>query len=155
MILPDQIVAFQDQDNFVRNLVTIRTPAGFIRVAMWPDASGLMRVVTPPSQVSKSAAGRVAAVDLVMLKAHLRIEPDNTDEDAYLAALEMGAHIHVENVTRRVIDDTVGENVKIAIMLLAAHWYRHRETVAGGTFTELPQTVAALLSAERDYTTVY
>jgi hypothetical protein len=149
------IVSFQDQDNVVRNLVTILTPGGYIRVALPISGIGYMRVVAPPSPLTPSIADRVAAVDPSMLKLHLRIEPEDTTEDAYLAALEMAAHAHVEAVLRRVIDNTVGENVKMAVMLLAAHWYRHREAVAGGTFTELPQAVAALLSPERDFATVY
>ena len=141
-------VAYEDRDNFIRNLVTVVVGSGY---AVLPTDVPLARtsIVSP---LSRSAATRTAVLPLADVKAHLRIEPDQTAEDAYLTSLEMAARLHTENVLRRTVDATVGENVKVAMLLLIAHWYRSREAVATGTIaTKQPLAYEALLFPERDY----
>jgi hypothetical protein len=43
----------------------------------------------------------------------------------------------------------IPENIRLAIMQLAAHWYANRESQAPGTFAEVPMTTKALLSQDR------
>ena len=44
---------------------------------------------------------------------------------------------------------TVPDDIKHAIKLLAAHWFRNREAVGEGRFEELPLNVKALISSYR------
>ena len=136
---------YQDRDNFVRNLVTMLLPGG--------GAALPVERTTSVSPLSGSAAALAAVVTLPQIKMHLRIDPDQTAEDEYLLQLEMAARIHTGNVIRRDLDDTVGENVKQAILLLLAHWYRNRESISAGarSVSIVPHAYDALLAPERDY----
>jgi uncharacterized phage protein (predicted DNA packaging) len=128
----------QDQDNFVRNLITVLLPGGGYEIRpLMPSPSA--RTLGPP------------VLTLPEIKLHCRIEADQTAEDSLLTNLEMAAHLHTENELRIAIDASVGENVKQAMLLLIAYWYRNRESVADGKFIELPLAYKALLSAEADY----
>lgn len=138
------VQGFEDRDNFVRDLVTL--------LGAGPDCSAVIGAgVNDPTPLSGSAKGDAPVVTLDQVKMHLRIDPDNLEEDAYLTSLEMAARLHTEAVLRRPLDDTVGENVKQAILLLIAHWYRNRESVGEDKLVELPLAFKALLSTERDY----
>jgi hypothetical protein len=53
------------------------------------------------------------------------------------------------------LDDTVGENIKQAMYLLVAHWYRNREAVVAGSMAEIPLGYLAILFPERDYKGAY
>jgi uncharacterized phage protein (predicted DNA packaging) len=134
----------QDQDNFVRNLITILQPGWWV---------GGGTVVHPgPSPLSKTAKDLAPVLTLDQIKLHCHIELDQTAEDTLLKDLEMAARLHTQSVLRRSIDDTVGENVKQALLVLIAHWYRNRETVLVGSISSvIPLTYTALLSTERNY----
>lgn len=134
----------QDRDNFVRNLTTI------LYGGWWWDSSPFVRREAV-SRLSQSAASRAAVLTLAKIKVHCRIEIDQTVEDDLLLDLEMAARIHTENVLRQVIDDTVGENIKQALLVLIAHWYRNRENVGSEKLALVPMTYAALLSCERAF----
>lgn len=142
------MVSDEDRDNFVRNLLTVLYVGG---VSVIPSGSSLQ--VPPP--LSKAATGNpVVPIDLI--KAHLRIEQDVTVEDEYLVFLEKAARLYTAAVLRReAIDETVGENVKEAMLLLIAHWYRNRESVGADALAQVPLAFTALLSTERDYTGAY
>lgn len=142
--IPNQRVSFHDRDNFIRDLVTILTGA--------PGESDGVRI---PSPLSRSVRDVAPVLTLDEIKMHLRIEPAITDEDAMLMQLEMAARLHTQNVLRRDIDATVGENVKVANLLLIAHWYRNRESTGGEKLAELPLAYGALLFPERDYSANY
>lgn len=92
---------------------------------------------------------------LSQVKAHLRIELDQTAEDEYLVGLEAAARIHAENVLRTTIDDNAGENIERAMLMLIGHWYRNRETVAASDLAKVPLGFDELLAPERDYSGVY
>ena len=135
--------SLQDRDNFVRNLVTILTGG---------SAGGTAPEDWPSTPLTPSAAGRPPVLTLDQVKMHLRIEPEITVEDEYLTGIEMAARLHVENVLRREIDATVGENVQWAMRFLIGHFYRNREAAAVGTIAvTIPLAVEALLAPERDY----
>lgn len=136
-------VSLQDRDNFVRDLITV------IGGDCNASADAVRRAL-PPIPLSGSALALDPVLTLADVKMHLRIETDQTREDGYLATLEMAARLHTQNELRRTIDATVGENVKVAMLLLIAHWYRNRETV-GATMSEAPLAYKALLFPERDF----
>jgi len=137
---------FDDRDNFVRNLVTVLLPG---QVA----ATGGGGAAVPPLP---RAVPLDPVVPVSLVKEHLRISPSQTVEDSYLQLLEMAARIHTENVLRRQLDAaTASENVKLAMLLLIAHWYRNRESVAEGETYVVPQSFNAILAPERDYTDCY
>lgn len=131
----------QDRDNFVRNLVTVL----FGGAASW-TAEGAARA----RPLSKSLKSVDPVLTLDDIKTHCHIELDQTDEDAYLRTLEMAAHIHTQNVVRREFDATVGENIKLAMLLLVAHWYRQRESASPIEHFPVPEAYHALLWPERD-----
>jgi Phage gp6-like head-tail connector protein len=138
---------FADRDNFVRDLVTELDPTA----PCLPAQAGSGE----PTPLSRAAEGD-PVVTLDEINAHLRMEPSITAEDAYLTQLEKAARLHTVAVLRRIsIDATVGENVKEAMLLLIAHWYRNRESVGPDSLAELPLAFRALLSTERDYFDVY
>lgn len=116
-------------------------------------------VVPPSVPLSPSAGGREAVVTLDEIKMHCRIEPDQTVEDSYLLSLEMAAHIHIENDLRRPnqLDASAPENIKLAMLVLIAHWYRNREAVdiVTGSVDTVPLAYSALLSTEREYSADY
>lgn len=137
--------SLEDRDNFIRDLVTILTGSGVFGGGAVPEN-------WPETPLTPSASGRAPVLTLLEVKMHLRIEPEITVEDEYLTGLEMAARLHVENVLRRQIDESVGENVKWALRFLIGHFYRNREAVAVGTIaTTLPLAVESLLAPERDY----
>lgn len=139
--------ALEDQDNFIRDLGTVL--GGGWGLGVTTGGSNPAPPVTP----SPSAASRPPVITLPWIKTHCHIEQDQTVEDDYLKQLEMSARLHTENYLRYQIDDQVGENIKQAMLVLISHWYRNRETVADGKYSELPLAYCALLSLERDYPT--
>jgi hypothetical protein len=141
-------MSFQNEDNVVTNEVTV--VIGNPVVTDGENGEGGADHVVPP--VTGSASSRPPVLTLEQIKAHIRIEPDQTDDDAYLQLQEMAARLHTENVLRRTFDDMVGEHVKMAMLLLIAHWYRNREAVTDEyKMVQLPLAYEALLSVERAY----
>lgn len=140
--------AYEDQDNFVRDLVTITPPID------WPWWGNLDTTPAPPVAPSPSASGRDPVLTLDQIKLHCHIELDQTDEDALLLDYEMAARLNTENYLRYQIDASVGENIKQACLTLIAHWYRNREAVStgrGSAGAEMPMAYKHLLNMERDY----
>jgi hypothetical protein len=136
----------QDRDNFVRDLVTVLLGD--------PAAVEGLGALLPSRPLSKSIKSVAPVVTLEQIKLHCHV--DGSDEDALLLDLEMAAHIHTQNVLRREFGATVGENVKLAMLVLIAWWYRNREAVITGTIVALaPLSYTALLQPERDYPGVY
>jgi hypothetical protein len=145
--------AYEDQDNFVRDLVTLAPPFGWW---WWGWDGSTQPTPPPPVTPSGSASNRPPVLQLTEIKLHCRIEPDQTTEDSLLTDFEMAARLNTENYLRYTIDDTVGENIKVALLLLIAHWYRNREAVSTGRTmqgVQMPLGYIELLSAERDYPT--
>ena len=141
--------AYEDQDNFVRDLVTVVSPFD------WWDGGSTSTPALPVAP-SDSAEGRAPILNLTDIKLHCHIEMDQTAEDELLLLYEMAARLHCENYLRYTIDQPVGENIQLAMLLLVAHWYRNREAVSTGRTSQgmpMPLAVADLLSMERDYPT--
>jgi len=145
--------AYEDRDNFVRDLVTVGLGWAFPWFPWWPGG-GQAAEPAPPVEPTLSAADRAAVLTLDQVKMHLRIEPEVTVEDPYLLDLEMAARLHAENYLRYQIDSGVGENIKRAMLFLIGHFYRNREAVTLGTLMKSdPMALAfnALLHTERDF----
>ncbi len=93
-------------------------------------------------------------VTLDALKGQVRIDPDDGSEDALLVPILAAAVRAVENRTGRVFEgdsDTIGAAdvpaANMAVLMLAAHWYRNRETVVvGASPAELPMGVEYLIT---------
>jgi gp6-like head-tail connector protein len=143
---PSLPAAFEDRDNFVRDMATVLTGG---TVTDGGDT------VSPPPPVtpSDSASSREPLLTLPEIKAQCHIELDQTVDDDYLMQLEMAARLHTENYLRYQIDATVGENIKQACLILIADWYRNRELMRDGRWVDAPIAWKALLSMERDYPT--
>jgi hypothetical protein len=147
--------AYEDQDNFVTNMVTLTAPFGG---AVPSDAASSPDPPPPPVTPSDSASGRTPLASLDEIKLHCHIEADQTAEDSLLTQYEMAARIHAEKYLRYPLDadapNGVGENIKQACLMLIAHWYRNREAVSTGRGYmgfEMPLGFEALLGVERDY----
>ena len=101
-------------------------------------------------------------LDLSLIKVHLRLDDDHTGEDILLQAYWKLA----QNKTGRLFVDAdelpegaaenallLDDDVRLAMLLLVAHWYEHREAaseVAG--MKVLPLAVDALLGPHRWFT---
>jgi Phage gp6-like head-tail connector protein len=145
--------AYEDQDNFVRDLVTFVSP---VAPSSWWFGDGTPSDPPPPVTPSGSASGRPPLLDLDTIKIQCHIESDQTADDPLLLGYEMAARLHTENYLQYTIDDpdTVGENIKQACLMLVAHWYRNRESVTTGKTSvgiEMPLGYKELLFPERDF----
>lgn len=146
-IPPGAIISTENADNFVRNLATVAVHGGDEAVPALDTRGRGYRKVTP-----RSARNAAPLVPLDEIKMHLRIAADQTAEDGYLTGLEAAARVHTENYLRYPVDAaTLNPNVRHAMLLLIAHFYRHRESVSDATFAEVPMAYTALLHPERDF----
>lgn len=105
-------------------------------------------------------------LDLSLIKVHLRLDDDHTGEDILLQAYGNAAWKLAQNKTGRLFVDAdelpegaaenallLDDDVRLAMLLLVAHWYEHREAaseVAG--MKVLPLAVDALLGPHRWFT---
>jgi len=91
---------------------------------------------------------------LRQFRMQVRLENDDDSEDPVLEPMLAAAMRAVENRTGRTFgsgDYAIGDaNMPVAnqaALMLAAHWYRNRESVAVGTPTvELPMAVEYLIA---------
>ena len=111
-------------------------------------------------------------LDLSIIKPHVRLELDETDEDVLLETYATAAQRLVENRTGRTLYATEGEiptdsetgeptdtsalvlddDLTTAMLLLIGHWFENREAVVIGSITaELPMAVEALIGPYRHY----
>jgi hypothetical protein len=146
--------AYEDQDNFVTNMVTFVPMPLDVWTGPWDWNDPVTPDPVPPVPPSPSASSRPPLLDLPTIKLQCKIEPDQTADDELLQQYEMAARLNAENYLRYLIDATVGENIKQACLMLIGHWYRNREAVTTGKTSvgvEMPLGYKELLAAERDY----
>jgi hypothetical protein len=108
----------------------------------------------------------MAMIELVTVRAHCRIDEDDTSEDSLLSIYTGAAKRYVETWTRRKLYETnadpgfdtdedrllLDDDVRTAMLLLVGHWYSNREAVNIGNITsEVPLAVEALLQPYRIY----
>lgn len=139
------VLSYENEDNFIRNLVTVGYPGG-----------PYVTVPVPGSPLPESVPLSVSVSDLppiltlAEIKTYLRVDADYTDEDAELQLLEMSVRVATENALRRELDDTVGENVKAVMLLAIGRLYENREASSYDNWN-LEAWLAQMLAGERDY----
>lgn len=93
-------------------------------------------------------------LSLTYLKKQVRAD-DFCQDDAYLQHLLDTATEAVVMATNREKSDLVNEcghlpkMLQQAVLMLAAHWYNQRESVAGVAMHEVPDSVSALIKPYR------
>lgn len=79
---------------------------------------------------------------------------DFSEDDALLTDLQAAAEAHVRDHLRRDLDAEMPgawpEPCLLAVKLLVAHWYLHREAVSDKAGQEVPLGVTRLLAPYRD-----
>ena len=96
----------------------------------------------------------MAELNLALLKKHVRAD-DFTEDDSYLEHLLETAKEAVIKATNRTEEELKGEGTELpnmlkqAILMLAAHWYNQRESVANVQMHEVPDSMAALVKPFR------
>ncbi|MBY6102304.1 head-tail connector protein [Marinobacter nauticus] len=111
-------------------------------------------------------------LELDIIKPHLRLELDDSEEDALLETYATAAQRYVENHIGRNLYATAGEipkdpetgeptddhalvlddDITAAMLLLIGHWYVNRESVVVGSITaEVPMAVDALICPYRHF----
>ncbi|XBS71154.1 head-tail connector protein [Acerihabitans sp. KWT182] len=108
----------------------------------------------------------IATIDLSVVKAHCRIDPEFTGDDPLLTLFTGAAARYVQSSTRRTLYasetdpgfDTdknallLDDDIRMAMLLCIGNWYANREvSVIGDTAVELPLAVDALLQPYRIY----
>lgn len=97
-------------------------------------------------------------IDLQMLKKHLNIEEDFTEDDSYLVILSNAAVNVVENYLvdnlELIAEDNGGElpsSLSLAIFIMVADWYAYRESVTNLSVNKLPQSLMFILNQFKCY----
>lgn len=108
----------------------------------------------------------MAMIDLTTVRAHCRIDEDDTSEDTLLSIYTGAAKRYVETWTRRTLyitnadpgyetdDDRLllDDDVRTAMLLLVGHWFANREAVSvDAAANTVPLAVDALLQPYRIY----
>lgn len=106
-------------------------------------------VIVRYGSLADAQADRGLAIEEV--RAQVRLERTDASEDSYLNLLILAATRAVRNELQRPVDltsdDPDNDVIKLAILLLVAHWFDKREPVAvGSQSSELPMTVTFLLN---------
>lgn len=95
-------------------------------------------------------AGKLAffiMLELNLVKKHLNIDDDITEDDGYLTLLIEAATTNFETSAQRQLvkesstdsDVVFNREIEIGLLMLIGHWYNHRESVViGGVVSELP-----------------
>lgn len=98
----------------------------------------------------------MAELNLTLLKKHVRAD-DFNDDDTYLQYLldtAKEAVIKATNRTEQELQTIAGGEhlpnmLNQAVLMLAAHWYNQRESVASAQMHEVPDSMAALVKPFR------
>lgn len=94
-------------------------------------------------------------VTLALFKKHVRADDFADDDDLlqhYLSAAEAAVIREThrsETELAEIGGGTVPPTIGQAVMMLAAHWYNQRESVAGVQMHEVPYSVQALIKPYR------
>lgn len=97
-------------------------------------------------------------IDLQLLKKHLNIEEEFTEDDTYLEMLSDSAvafvEKYLEDSLELIANDNGGElppSLKLAIFILVADWYAYRESVTNLSVNKLPNSLIFILNQFRCY----
>lgn len=96
-------------------------------------------------------------LDLCVIKKHLNIDEEYTDDDSYLVGLAEVAEKVVERHIDQDLDSIVDEEGELpspllhAMLLFIGNMYANRESVAYTATSEVPKSYDYLLSLYRNY----
>ena len=96
----------------------------------------------------------MAELSLALLKKQVRAD-DFCEDDYYLQHLLEAATDSVVTATNRTKEELVNEDgdlpkmLQQAVLMLAAHWYNQRESVAQVAMHEVPDSISALIKPYR------
>ena len=86
-------------------------------------------------------------VAVLELKAHLRIQHD--EEDTLLASLLMQAQAAAEDFCRTAFDASAPQAVRLAVLLMASHFYECRDNSDKNGYSVMTAAFRALLYPHR------
>ena len=86
-------------------------------------------------------------VSVAELKTHLRIQHD--EEDGLLESLLKQAQAAANDFCRTDFDEAAPEPVRLAILLMAAHFYEHRDSSDKAAYATMLSPFHALLYPHR------
>lgn len=86
-------------------------------------------------------------------KAHLRIQYD--DEDTYLESLIRQAQATAEDFCRVTFDDAAPEPVRLAVLLMASHYYENRDNPDKQVYLAMRLAFENLLYPYRDVSQMF
>ena len=93
--------------------------------------------------------GRILPITLDELKRHLRVELD--EEDTLLESLLHMTHEAALDFCKvSAFPDPIPEPVRLAILLMASHFYTHRENGNGDAYDAMLRAFHSLLWPHRD-----
>ena len=87
-------------------------------------------------------------VTVAEMKTHLRIEHD--EEDAYIGSLIQQSQTAAEDYCRLVFDEDAPPSVRLAIMLMVAHYYDHRDNADKQVYVSMRMAFENLLYPHRN-----
>ena len=92
-------------------------------------------------------------VSVAEAKAHLRLESD--EEDAFIESLIEQAQAVAEDYCRVTFESPAPEPVRLAVLLMVAHYYENRDTPERQTYVTLRMAFENLLYPYRDVTKMF
>ena len=92
-------------------------------------------------------------VSVAEAKAHLRLESD--EEDAFIESLIEQAQAVAEEYCRVTFESPAPEPVRLAVLLMVAHYYENRDTPERQIYVTLRMAFENLLYPYRDVTKMF
>lgn len=92
-------------------------------------------------------------VTVAEAKAHLRLESD--EEDAFIESLIEQAQAVAEDYCRVTFESPAPEPVRLAVLLMVAHYYENRDTPERQIYVTLRMAFESLLYPYRDVTKMF
>lgn len=91
-------------------------------------------------------------IDIAQVRAQVRLEADDTSEDAlltlYLGAAKRAIESHTNRTLYNAVEDVpaegddsalvINEDIDLAMLLIIGHWYANREAVSGTQKLSVP-----------------
>ena len=92
-------------------------------------------------------------VSVAEAKAHLRLESD--EENAFIESLIEQAQAVAEDYCRVTFESPAPEPVRLAVLLMVAHYYENRDTPERQIYVTLRMAFESLLYPYRDVTKMF
>lgn len=92
-------------------------------------------------------------VSVAEAKAHLRLESD--EEEAFIESLIEQAQAVAEDYCRVTFESPAPEPVRLAVLLMVAHYYENRDTPERQIYVTLRMAFESLLYPYRDVTKMF